>query len=113
VKGLILFLLLLSPLASAQEPSVGIETGNQLYALCTMPESSAKHVQAGSECLGYALGLAHAFDFLGAIDLPDGVTEKQIQDVVVKYLANNPGSRNRTSQYLAFLALGKAFPNKR
>jgi Rap1a immunity proteins len=84
--------------------------GNELYNQCT---GSADLYAA--YCLGYVTGVSDALT--GDIVVTDnrycpprGLTVAQIKDVAVKFLRENPGTRNATASSVVAHALQSAFP---
>jgi hypothetical protein len=114
---LLTILLLCTGLASsihAQNLPKYVSDGNSLYALCTA-SSGNTFVDAASEgmCLGYVDGVATTLIALDFIDVPTGVTHGQLQDVAVKYLKDNPATRNQDAAVLTIKAITAAFPKRK
>jgi hypothetical protein len=95
--------------ASQAQPS-GYESGNSLYADCVAAAGSFEY----GMCLGYVKGVADHWEVVRAGSkraacIPDGVTTKQIVDIVNRYLAADPASRRGSAAWLVNLALVEAF----
>jgi len=80
-------------------------TGNSLADDCEKNDSG---FQDGF-CYGFVIGV---FDTIQGekICAPDGVTIKQVQSIVKKYLKENPASLHFGAELLVSLALMKTFP---
>jgi hypothetical protein len=92
-----------------------ISTGNGLYYYCTQEGDAYR-----AACLAYIRG-AYERDQIDVwmksptaytCDLPPGVTFQQMEDVVVKFLRDNPEKRNALSAGLLNTALQQAFCKK-
>jgi hypothetical protein len=87
--------------------------GNLLYSYC-----KSKHLTAQGFCNGYIQGVGvlngAADDRFGGLRfcLPNGVNLSQQQDVVVKWLSENPQERHHPASYVVIRALDQAFPCK-
>ncbi|NYT76624.1 hypothetical protein H0A71_06440 [Alcaligenaceae bacterium] len=80
-------------------------TGNKLLSDCEGQYSNMY-------CMGYIVG---ALDTWGArpglrLCIPEDVTQGQMQDITVKYLRNNPETRNHKATWLVAMAAQEAFP---
>ena len=109
----VLLLVSVAPRASAQGIPRYMTDGNSLYVICTA-HSGDTITDTASEgmCLGYVTGVATTLDLLDFITLGSGVTQGQLQDVVVKYLRENPATRNHGATSLTIGALVAAFPKR-
>jgi Rap1a immunity proteins len=76
-------------------------TGNDLMRICS-----------GDECTGYFIGIAEIEENLAAneICLSTEVTGKQVHDVAMKYIRNNPEKRDMPGWILVWHALKLSFP---
>jgi hypothetical protein len=87
-------------------------TGNELFADCTESSRSPKYWL----CSGYVRGIAEARQGSTAGTWrycpPEGATQEQLMDVVVKYLRESPASRHKPAVLLVSLALIDAWPCK-
>lgn len=88
-------------------------TGNDILARCEGDVADQR------DCLGYVTGasdmLAAAQTVGGARPVmcqPDNVSRKQVVDIVVRYLQNNPNVRHFLGGSLVRIALMDAFPCK-
>jgi len=91
------------------------ESGNDLYSLCINVDSRA----AASDdfvCLGYVSAIADAMvannnEIAGfRACLRDGLTLRQLSDVVEKWLQNHPEKRDFSAPGLVAHAFAEAFP---
>jgi hypothetical protein len=80
-------------------------TGNQLIEWC----AASNNFDQGY-CLGYLRGIAEARSVLGGFCPPPGVILKQLVDVVVHYLNDNPAQRDTDAIWLVTTALSTAWP---
>lgn len=91
---------------SAISPALGyFDTGNALYASCLSTDS----FDVGM-CLGTIVG---HYDMMMAAGYRCGnestKNKQQLHDIVVKFLKDNPGSRNNAAADLSFLAFFSSF----
>jgi len=90
--SLVFGLFFVSP--SHGEQPVAIKTGNDLLALCEVDGLSCSYfIQGALDTYRLTIALFDDTDNI-AICPPDGNTLLQANDMVVKYLKNNPGSRH-------------------
>jgi hypothetical protein len=85
------------------------QSGNGLYQYCTAQQEML--------CYGYVEGILDMTLFAEetmrlrySICTPQGVTSRELVDVVVKYLKNNPEKRHFTAAGEVWGALSEAFP---
>jgi len=90
--------------------------GNDLYSLCTVDTNELK------ECWGYTAGVAdsltytagyartHGAETIAEVCIPGGVPQRQIADIVVKFLEERPDLRHAGAANLVHTALYDAFP---
>jgi len=87
---------------------------NGLYSYC-----KSEHFSAQGFCKGFIQGVSEVLN--GAADgrfgvlrfcLPDGVNLGQEQDVVIKWLTENPQERHLPASLVVISALAEAFPCK-
>lgn len=107
-----LFMLVLSSLMVVPA-FAGFKDGNDLYKDCSATEM--QYFSRGI-CLGFVMGV---FDTAEKHELsgyrfcpPAKLTAGQMQDVVIKYLANNPAKRHMLAYALVVHAAVEAFPCK-
>lgn len=86
--------------------------GNGLLEACT-----SRAPLQGAMCIGYIRGVIDGENMMGTalnnkplVCLSEGVTLGQVQDVVVKYLKDNPTERNKPSAGLIGIAAATAWP---
>jgi len=83
--------------------------GNRLYALCT----SAAYIEQ-SECVGYLEGTIDLMEWIQEMGnkppcVPQRVVGKEIRDIVVDNLQDNPGRRPAVASVLVLDALDWAW----
>jgi hypothetical protein len=89
--------------------------GNTLYKDCSSkPGKSGDDFQVGV-CTGYVVGIAEVMFSGNQVNgfracAPEGITRRQVTDIVVKWLNENPTERHRAAVGLVAAALTKAFP---
>lgn len=106
-------------------PAAANITGNQIYGICTSePLACASYftgliegVKWGATMVTVASGAAtetadvNLFtDIIIQYCLPDGADNRQMIDVAVKFLNDNPSQRHESARTLATLAWREAFP---
>ena len=93
----------------------GFKAGNELFAECQVAKTDNTYYQRGY-CLGYIVG---AFDASAGADggvggitfcAPVGVESGQVQDIVVKWLDDNPQHRHHSAHSLVAAALSEVWP---
>jgi hypothetical protein len=99
---------------SAGARADAFKTGNVLYQECAAPIGTREY----ANCQHYVMGVADVMAGNNTINgyaacFPRDVTVGQIRDVVTRYLANLPQSRNKGAAGLAADALAQAFPCRR
>ncbi|MGB7655220.1 MAG: Rap1a/Tai family immunity protein [Novosphingobium sp.] len=100
---------------SAQErPAMPMDSGNTFLQHCRDANSGKPGVSSldFGLCYGYLAGIVDG-DSLGEhphVCRPNGVTNGQAMDVVLKFLEDNPADRHYSAGPLVLLALMKAFP---
>jgi hypothetical protein len=98
MKKFLISLLLVSGAAQAEFLS-----GNKLY------EDLQGNINAKLYALGYIIGVVDR-SMNEDICLPAGVTQGQIQDVVINYMAAKPQMRNYSADLSVVLALRQHWP---
>ena len=102
--------------SSARSKTSAYNTGNTLLSMC---EGQPPFDVLGEPyCTGYVVGIADALSIEEGVSsvwgwkacIPDSVSRRQLRDVVVKYLQNNPETRDETAASLTAAALAMAFP---
>jgi len=94
--------------------SAGAYTGTDLQKWCA-PDS---HTFDGGLCIGYISGANEFYNLMvwsGVVQqraycIPDGVKNNQVQQIISKYLGNNPETLHMEAPMLFFAAMVKAFP---
>jgi len=97
--------------------------GNRLYRWCTTTEAEGiTHFQSQASCISFITGAA---DTISSADrwarwkgrgkleiacLPTNAEVRQIEDVVVAYLRNNPANRHHPAAAVVIEALSSAYP---
>lgn len=98
--------------AHATPASAGFKTGNALFQDC---EAQSNEVALGL-CLGYISGVTDALTESAhdnknfRVCMRNGVTAKQVRDIVVKYLTDTPAIRDMPADVLIGAAISQAFP---
>lgn len=85
-------------------------TGNKLLEVCDAGEQGGA-IMVGY-CLGFTNGLISGYQ-LGSpaqLCIPPGVSQKQIQDIVVKYVREDPSVRHLDVDLSSVLAVMVEFP---
>jgi hypothetical protein len=82
------------------------DTGNALLAFC-----ESRSIYEQGHCLGSIIGYYEMMTLGEGYDCGSDVqrSKKQMQDVVVKYLKDNPAKRSDPAATLSFLAFFSAF----
>lgn len=84
-------------------------SGNQLLDYCTHKDTRPEHF-----CLGFIAGISDAIIAYTSSEvptcIPDGATPNQIKDIVVRFLEEEPGTRDRAAVSLILVALAVEFP---
>jgi Rap1a immunity proteins len=78
-------------------------TGNQLYEWFKLPKTGTDATFAD----GYVIGVVEG---TGAGCFPDGITRRQLRDIVQQYLENYPESRHLLASDLVVIAIEEKFP---
>jgi Rap1a immunity proteins len=113
-------LLLMGAATKAQDiANVGnsMRTGNDLMETCKPPvpgetnDEKLGHLLPNVFCSGYIRGVADVNQAFGLIDIRTA-TNRQLIDIIWKYLADHPEDRDMSAQSLVGAALVKAFPAK-
>lgn len=102
-------------LHSTQPALASFTDGNDLLRSCETPESDRFHHLEVANCMGYILG---AYDALSLpvegrepmFCPPTGLVAKQVYDLVIQYLKDNPKNRHYPAGGLMLMALSDAFP---
>lgn len=101
MKKFLIAMLLIPSLARAE-----FLTGNDLYSKLT-----AREVMDRMYALGYVIGVYDVNVHLTVCPRTEqGITAGQIQDIVINYLASNPGQRHRNAEILVRDALKQIWP---
>lgn len=99
-----LYLLVLAGTALPISASASVMSGNAIYNICERNKS---------DCGFIVIGM---FDMLYYVDkdrrecFPEPLTVRQIQDVFVRFLDNNPARRSYTAASLFRIAVREAWP---
>jgi hypothetical protein len=100
-------LFLFGSVSEAQHPDFtngAISKGNGLLDICIQPKDD---YFAQGLCNGFIAGVMYSDDHIA--NVPD-VSNRQILDVVVKYLQDHPATRNLSSTVLIEAAFHEAWP---
>src|SRR5258705_12705624 len=92
--------------APSRHPNADLVDGNGLLEACTSKQSLQ-----GAMCIGYIRGVIDGENMMGTalnkkplVCLSERVTLGQVEDVIVKYLKDNPTERNKPSAGLIGIA---------
>jgi len=85
------------------------DTGNEVYERCIAPDKTSKH----QTCLATASAYFDMIRALGYSRNGEKVTRRQVADVFVKFLRENPESRQKPAPSLAVEAFSKGFGCKK
>ena len=99
-------------------------SGNKLYRYCTGTESAFSQTVQSAMCLAYIQGAHDGLEASGTfltikfeldnpmkvVCVPDGVETSQLQEIVTKYLRENPADRNLSASLLVLFALRTSYP---
>jgi hypothetical protein len=80
-------------------------TGNMLFDYCQSNDRSSQGL-----CVGYIVGVSDMLSEEHLVCPAQNAPIGQIRDIVIKYLVNNPESRQYAASYLAMSALRTVFP---
>lgn len=88
--------------------------GNKLFEECSATASSYGDAVKLVACNNYVVGVVDGYRLTDEGDkylrIPDGVTGKQLQDIVLKYLMAHPEKRHWPGSALVINAVLDAFP---
>jgi Rap1a immunity proteins len=98
--------MMLVPISEGSSQDGRVSTGNWWFALCVKNEPM---------CTGYIAAVVDIYEFTHAPSYcpprgPNGANIGQVQDIVVKYVRDNPEKRHLPFMRLTLDALEKAFP---
>ena len=85
------------------------DTGNEVYETCIAPDKSSKRLI----CLATASAYLDMMRSLGYACTDDKLSRRQVADVLVKFLKENPESRQKPGPSLAVEAFSKGFGCKK
>jgi hypothetical protein len=98
------------------------ETGNTLYAQCSVREGDPTYYMKDAACLQYVVGIIDMIELQQQMSdasgkraprcVPAGVTKGQVRDIAVQYITNNPDERHYEAAALVWNGLIAAFPCK-
>ncbi len=100
---------LLASLVSAPAPAY-FDRGNEIYERCIAPDKTAKRQICLATASAY-LDMMRAQGYSCTSD--DNITRRQVADVLLKFLRENPESRQKPGPTLAIEAFSKGFGCKR
>jgi Rap1a immunity proteins len=108
----LMLLLFVAVYPTPSTPPNDLIEGNGLLEACT-----SRQPLQGAMCIGYIRGVIDGENMMGTalnkrplVCLPQGVTLGQVEDVIVKYLKDNPAERNKPSAGLIGIAAASAWP---
>ena len=85
-------------------------TGNELFGYFKYHLDEDKAVWENGIYQGYVMGVSDVVDATGLICLPYVVTNRQIFDIVGKYLKDNPETRHKNASSLVYKSLRDVYP---
>jgi hypothetical protein len=94
----------------SQELYGAFRSGNDLYQKCI---DQAGDMFGQGYCAGYMVGAADAFTYDGILCLPPGVTEGQLEEVVLTYVRAHSEARHYAGSSIVRRVLEVAFPCKK
>ena len=94
-------------LASASGVQAGFYTGNDLYEKCQKDREFCSYYAAGVTDVFTDVGIRGSFCF------PEGVTRKQIADILFNFMDKHPEKRHFAGPSLTLLAMQESFPCKK
>ena len=108
--------LLVAPSVSSARTVPGFVDGNLLYEKCSATGENLNYFIKDSYCRAFILGAWDAAQIENSANgstncLPENVTVGQLQDIVTKYLRENPEKRAKQAASLVIAAVESAFPN--
>jgi hypothetical protein len=114
-KAVILACFLSLPCSAATAPHFTFFNGNDLYAACTAPDAVSQmqctsYVEGAIDALAFTDG---AFKEAHTICLPRQpgiVSGRQVADIVIKYLRDDPVGRSFSAGSLVYGAISQAYP---
>jgi Rap1a immunity proteins len=111
VRALVVAAGLLWPVSVfSQELYGAFRSGNDLYQKCI---DQAGDMFGQGYCAGYMVGAADAFTYDGILCLPPGVTEGQLEEVVLTYVRAHSEARHYAGSSIVRRVLEVAFPCKK
>lgn len=112
----LLFLILALSASPAHAAPTGNNFGNNLYKNCSSDTTSFEGAVSVVACNNYIVGVVDGLVLSGEANrwfaMPDGVTGQQLQDIVLKYLRDNPNKRHLPGPVVIINAMSEAFPPK-
>ena len=97
-------------LSLASTPAAAyFDTGNEVYERCIAPDKTTKR----EICLATASAYLDMMRALGYSCTGENLTRRQVADVFVKFLSDNPEFRQKSGPSLAIEAFSKGFGCKR
>ena len=96
-------------LVEATPAAAYFDMGNEIYERCIAPDKSPNH----QICLATASAYLDMMSALGYSCTSDKLTRRQVADVLVKFLKENPENRQKSGPSLAIEAFSKGFGCKR
>lgn len=103
-------------LLSVGTPVWAATDGNSLYEQCNRTAQTNNDAAALIACNNYIVGVIDGYRMTKEgydwLQIPDGVKGQQLQDIVLKYLIDNPEKRHWAAVILVMNAVNTAFPHR-
>lgn len=84
--------------------------GELLFDLCTTATIDPLFLQKNATCVGYIAGVVDAYSHGSGFCLLPTTKTREIYDLTVKYMSDNPRSLSWSASTLIFAAIKDAFP---
>ena len=104
--------IMLLSLLTISKAYASFQNGNTFYQEC---QPSSDYINSAI-CMGYVEGVTDTFIVLTAVQkkkivcMSSDVSARQSFDIVLKYLADHPETRNMEAEVIVMMALKNAFP---
>lgn len=103
-------------LLSISAPAWAATDGNLLYEQCNRTVQSNNDLIPLTACNNYIVGVVDGYRMSKEgyewLQIPEGVKGQQLQDIVLKYLKDNPEKRHWAAVILVMNAVNAAFPHR-
>lgn len=119
LTGLTICFAITAPALAVPTPAK-IETGNDLLGVCETPRSDTNGPELQLYCAMFIGDLFYGpvwrekvsvEDAQGNRCIPQGVNVRQLRDISIRFLRENPQLRHHTAEALVLKSIVEAFPN--